>query len=76
MATIKQRLQAEIDRANSVTSKNDLTVHDAIGSLIDGFGSGGGADIGSIGVFVLDINNDEVVYIHGAGDQIRRRITT
>lgn len=41
MATLAQRLQAEIDRANDTTSKTDTTVHDAIGSLIEGYGQGG-----------------------------------
>lgn len=40
MATLAQRLQAEIDRANVTTSKTDTTVHNAIGSLIDGYGQG------------------------------------
>ena len=44
MATLAQRLQAEIDRANDTTSKTDATVHDAIGSLIDGYGQGGGIE--------------------------------
>ena len=38
MATIAQRLQAEIDRANETTSKTDTTIHNAIGSLIEGYG--------------------------------------
>lgn len=41
MATLSQRLQAEIDRANATTSKTDTTVHNAIGSLIEGYGQGG-----------------------------------
>lgn len=41
MATLAQRLQAEIDRANGTTSKADTTVHNAISSLIDGYGQGG-----------------------------------
>ena len=44
MATLAQRLQAEIDRANGTTSKADTTVHNAIGSLIDGYGQGGGIE--------------------------------
>ena len=41
MATLAQRLQAEIDRANETTSKTDTTVHNAITTLIDGYGQGG-----------------------------------
>ena len=41
MATLSQRLQAEIDRANATTSKTDTTVHNAVTSLIDGYGQGG-----------------------------------
>lgn len=41
MATLSERLQAEIDRANTTTNKTDKTVHDAVGSLIDGYGVGG-----------------------------------
>lgn len=41
MATLSQRLQAEINRANGTTSKADTTVHNAISSLIDGYGQGG-----------------------------------
>lgn len=41
MATLSQRLQAEIDRANGTTSKTDTTVHNAITTLIDGYGQGG-----------------------------------
>ena len=44
MPTLAQRLQAEIDRANATTSKTDTTVHNAIGSLIDGYGQGGGIE--------------------------------
>ena len=41
MSTLAQRLQAEINRANGTTSKADTTVHNAISSLIDGYGQGG-----------------------------------
>ena len=41
MATLSERLQAEINRANATTNKTDTTVHDAVGSLIDGYGVGG-----------------------------------
>lgn len=41
MATLSQRLQAEIDRANTTTSKTDTTVHNAVTTLIDGYGQGG-----------------------------------
>ena len=41
MATLSERLQAEIDRANTTTNKTDTTVHDAVGSLIEGYGTGG-----------------------------------
>lgn len=44
MATLAQRLQSEIDRANGATSKLDTTIHNAIGSLIDGYGKGGGIE--------------------------------
>lgn len=40
MATLAERLQAEIDRANAVTGKEDTTVHNAVGSLIEGYGQG------------------------------------
>ena len=39
MATLVERLQAEIDRANSTTQKTDTTVHNAVSSLIEGFGA-------------------------------------
>ena len=38
MATLAERLQTEIDRANVITNKSDTTVHDAVGSLIAGYG--------------------------------------
>ena len=44
MATLAQRLQAEIDRANGTTSKTDTTVHNAISSLIGGYGQVGGIE--------------------------------
>lgn len=44
MFKVAQRLQAEIDRANETTSKSDITVHNAIGSLIKGYGQGGGIE--------------------------------
>lgn len=44
MFKLAQRLQAEIDRANETTSKSDTTVHNAIGSLIEGYGQGGGIE--------------------------------
>lgn len=40
MATLADRIQAEIDRSNATTGKTDATVHDAVGSLIDGYGQG------------------------------------
>ena len=36
--TIAEKLQSEISRANEVTKKADTTVHNAVGSLIDGYG--------------------------------------
>lgn len=42
MATLAERLQIEIERSNTTTGKTDTTVHDAVGSLIDGYGKGGG----------------------------------
>ena len=36
--TIVEKLQSEISRANEVTKKADTTVHNAVGSLIDGYG--------------------------------------
>ena len=36
--TIKAQLQADITAANEVTGKTDTTVHDAVNSLIEGFG--------------------------------------
>lgn len=44
MATIREKLQAEINRANETTKKADVTVHNAVGSLIDGYGKGGGSE--------------------------------
>ena len=35
--TIAEKLQSEISRANEVTKKADTTVHNAVGSLIDGY---------------------------------------
>lgn len=37
-ASIKSLLNYEISRANEVTKKTDTTVHNAVGSLIDGYG--------------------------------------
>ena len=42
MATLAQRLQAEIDRANATTGGADKTVHDAVVRLVNGYGSGQG----------------------------------
>ena len=44
MSTLAQRLQAEIDRANAITGKTDTTVHNSVGSLIEGYGKGGGIE--------------------------------
>lgn len=75
MATLSQRLQAEIDRANAVSSKDDKTVHDAIGSLIDGYGTGGGgASLGSIEVFVTDFTAGEVSASKGVVSTFERKI--
>lgn len=38
-SSIKALLINEIDRANEVTAKNDTNIHNAIGSLIDGYGT-------------------------------------
>lgn len=47
MASLAQRLQSEINRANGTTSATDQTVHDAISRLIAGYGKGegGGTDL-------------------------------
>lgn len=55
MPTIKEKLQAEIDRANAITSKQDTTVHSAITSLIDGYGGQSG----------LKNYLENATYIHG-----------
>lgn len=48
MATLAERLQAEIDRSNVATGKTDTTVHDAVGSLIDGYGQGQSGPTGRV----------------------------
>lgn len=40
--TVKNALQAAITKANSTTGKNDTNVTNAVNSLIDGYGKGGG----------------------------------
>ena len=39
--TVKAQLQSDIAAANKVTGKADGTMHDAVASLIEGFGGGG-----------------------------------
>lgn len=43
--TVKAQLQADIAAANAATGKADATMHDAVASLIEGFGGGGGEKI-------------------------------
>ena len=40
--TVKNALQAAITKANAVTGEGDTTVTDAVNSLIEGYGQGGG----------------------------------
>lgn len=40
--TIKNALQAAITKANSTTGKNDTNVTNAVNSLVEGYGKGGG----------------------------------
>ncbi len=40
--TVKNALQAAITKANSTTGKNDANVTNAVNSLIEGYGKGGG----------------------------------
>ena len=39
--TVKAQLQADLASANAATGKSDATLHDALNSLIEGFGGGG-----------------------------------
>lgn len=43
--TVKAQLQADIATANAATGKQDATMHDAVASLIEGFGQVGGEEI-------------------------------
>lgn len=42
MATFTERINAERDRANATTGKSDTNLHNAVSSLIEGYGKGGG----------------------------------
>lgn len=43
--TVKAQMQADIDAANVKTGRTDATVHDAINTLIAGYGQGGGGGV-------------------------------
>lgn len=43
--TVKAQMQADIDAANVKTGRTDATVHDAINTLIAGYGQGGGGEV-------------------------------
>ncbi len=42
MSTYVERIQAQIDKANTATGKDDSTLVQAVQSLVDGYGAGGG----------------------------------
>lgn len=42
MSTYAERIQAQIDKANTATGKDDSTLVQAVQSLVDGYGAGGG----------------------------------
>lgn len=55
--TVTQKLQALLDASNAKTGKSDTTLTDAVQTLIDGFGQGGGglpAEIESITVYTQE----------------------
>lgn len=55
--TLKQKLQSLLTAANAKTSKSDADLTDAVQSLIDGYGGGGGEKIG-----VVHLNNKLMIY--------------
>lgn len=55
--TVTQKLQALLDASNAKTGESDTTLTDAVQTLIDGFGQGGGglpAEIESITVYTQE----------------------
>lgn len=73
--TVKAQLQADIAAANAATGKQDTTMHDAVASLIEGFGQGGVGKLICDTVIdvpesdtTLDITIDNVVTENATGD--------
>lgn len=74
MATIAQRIKAEIDRANIVTGKADNTLHEAVSSLVSGYGQGGGVSLDDVEVFVTNYMTGEATASKGAISKYERKI--
>lgn len=66
-ATIKAALQTAITKANNTTGAGDTTVIDAVDSLIDGYGKGGGiTPSGSINITengIYDVTDKETAIV-------------
>lgn len=59
--TVMQKLQALLDASNAKTGESDTTLTDAVQTLIDGFGGGGGLIIpDGMRAGVIDIVSDSV----------------
>lgn len=71
---VKEKLQAILAAANTTTGETDATLTDAVRSLIDGYGGGGGLPAELItayttgSVTVPATTADNITVVHGIGD--------
>lgn len=81
--SIRSKIQALITAANAKTGESDTTLTDAVQTLVDGYGQGGGGDapsgggtnLAAVDVYVGDyLSATELVITTGAVNRYQRYI--
>jgi hypothetical protein len=69
--SVKAKIQGLIDQSNEATGKTDPDLTSAVGSLISGYGQGGGPSGGASGIYMAKItpatNTNEMSINHNLG---------
>lgn len=74
--SIRNKIQALIAAANTKTGESDTTLTDAVQTLVDGYGQGGGgSDLSAVNVFVGDyLSTTDLIITKGAVNRYQRCI--